>query len=369
MPTHSAGVADVRSPIHLAPNAAKTFHDLSSLALERDDADRWLAEGPRADDLRHAARQVCALAFSGDHPDARRDVHHVLHRLYDLHLARPVPGMTRNQESVELLRLRKQIEQAWQAWEHNRIGDVPENLTPDAIGGAIKAMWRQHAGHNHPVFEFMRTEADRAQIIKYFTTDYALNMRFYDLIVLSLLGIDEDVRMEVAGNFWDEMGQGNAARTHVRLYRDLLDYLGIEDNPAAFVDALGWEGLGGYNLLLYFALNRREYFRSIGALAITELSDPDQYAKLIEGCRRVGIGTDRPSVLDYYSEHVEVDALHGDGWIDNVIVPVLRRYPDQARAVLEGAAMRLNTSKDYWDWQLAEMRLLGKSAPDAVATL
>ncbi|NVN10372.1 iron-containing redox enzyme family protein [Nguyenibacter vanlangensis] len=277
--------------------------------------------------------------------------------------------MTANQYSIELLRVRCAIEKAWMDWEVSRVGKLPSNVSPENIGAAIKTLWREHAGHNHAVFDFMKTEATRQQIIKYFTTDYALNMRFYDLIVLSLVGIDEDVRMEVAHNFWDEMGQGNPARTHVRLYRDLLEHLDIQDTPEAFVDALGWAGLSGYNLLLYFAFNRREYFRSIGALAITELSDPEQYAKLLAGCRRVGIGTDRPSVLDYYSEHVEVDALHGDGWIDNVIVPILKRYPGEARAVLEGAAMRLNSSQAYWDWQLAEMKALSARKRAALAPI
>ncbi|MFS3136308.1 iron-containing redox enzyme family protein [Gluconacetobacter sacchari] len=356
MPTESAGGVAARSNLEMMPNAAETLHRLFDAALASQDADLYLANQGHASELHHAVRHLCALGFSADKPEARRDLHRALYKLYDLQICRPSPDVTANQDSVELLRIRKLIEAHWMKWEERRIAGLPDEIAPDQIGEAIKSLWREHSSYGHPVFDFMRDNANRDQIVTYFTTDYALNMRFYDLIVLSLVGIDEDVRMEVAGNFWDEMGQGNPTRTHVRLYRDLLDYLGVKDDPQAFVEALGWEGLAGHNLLVSFALSRRAYFRSIGALAITELSDPDQYARLLDGCRRVGIGTDQSGVLDYYSEHVEVDALHGDGWIDNVIVPVLRRYPDQARAVLEGAAMRLNTSKDYWDWQLATMK-------------
>ncbi|AHI24877.1 hypothetical protein H845_932 [Komagataeibacter xylinus E25] len=368
MLTHAASAAFARPNSNSVDDTPQTLLRLVNDALASDSADAFVASRGAEDDLRALVERSCELAFTENDLNARKTVHRVLHDLYGLHLSKPLPGLADNQYSVQLLRIRRMMETSWMKWELAHTGPVPSGIEPEAIGAAIKSLWKSHSGHNHAVFDFMKTDASRTQIIKYFTTDYALNMRFYDLIVLSLVGIDEDVRMEVANNFWDEMGQGNPARTHVQLYRDLLEYLQIEDAPERFVDALGWEGLSGYNLLLYFAFNRREYFRSIGALAITELSDPDQYAKLLAGCRRVGIGTDRPSVLDYYSEHVEVDALHGDGWIDNVIVPVLRRYPGEAQAVLEGAAMRLNSSKAYWDWQLAEMAKVAPTPKFALAT-
>ncbi len=369
MLTHAGGAAFARPEINIADDTPQALRRLVNDALSNDSADTFLASGGASGQLEALVQRCCEMAFAESDLGARRNVHRVLHDLYGLHLSRPHPGLTDNQYSIEMLRARRAIEASWMEWELGQVGPIPTNVEPEAIGDAIKFLWKNHSGYNHAVFDFMKTDASRPQIIKYFTTDYALNMRFYDLIVLSLVGIDEDVRMEVAHNFWDEMGQGNPARTHVRLYRDLLEYLQIEDSPEQFVDALGWEGLSGYNLLLYFAFNRREYFRSIGALAITELSDPEQYAKLLSGCRRVGIGNDQPSILDYYSEHVEVDALHGDGWIDNVIVPVLRRYPGEARSVLEGAAMRLNSSKAYWDWQLAEMKAAKLVSPVALAAV
>lgn len=369
MLTHAGGVAPARPNTLTADDTPQTLHRLVKDALSNNKADTFLASRGASGQLEALVQRCCDMAFAGSDLAARKTVHRVLHDLYGLHLSRPHPGLTDNQYSIELLRARRAIEASWMDWELAQAGPIPANVEPESIGDAIKSLWRGHSGYNHAVFDFMKTDASRPQIIKYFTTDYALNMRFYDLIVISLVGIDEDVRMEVAHNFWDEMGQGNPARTHVRLYRDLLDYLQIEDSPEQFVDALGWEGLSGYNLLLYFAFNRREYFRSIGALAITELSDPEQYAKLLAGCHRVGIGSDRPSVLDYYSEHVEVDALHGDGWINNVIVPVLRRYPGEAQSVLEGAAMRLNSSKAYWDWQLAEMKAVKAAPKVALATV
>lgn len=353
----SASLEAVRPPFAVTPEGdVAAFVSLTEDALQAPDADVFLQDSGRVEDLESCTSGLIRQAFEEGDIVARRAAHAFLKRCYDLHIQKPVPPLTGNQNSVELLKVRKRVEAAWMAWEKRRIPAVSRHVTYENIADEIKRLWRTHSGYNHEIFAFMKTDANRDQIVKYFTTDYALNMCFYDLIVLSLVGIEEDVRPEVSHNFWDEMGQGNFKRTHVQLYRNLLNYLGVNDKPETFVAALGWEGLSGYNQLLRFALTRQDYFRSIGALAITELSDPEQYAKLIHGCHRVGIGADNPGVLDYYSEHVEVDALHGDGWIDNVIVPILRRYPEQADAIIEGAVMRLNASKDYWDWQFAEMK-------------
>lgn len=332
------------------------FISMTTAALQAPDADIHLIEAGQIQKLETHTLRLIKLAFESDDELARRAAHVFLKQCYDLHVQKPSSFLTANQDSLELLKVRKCAEKAWMAWERKRIPQISDQVSSENIGREIKNLWKSHPGHNHEIFDFLKTQASRDQIILYFMTDYALNMRFYDLIVLSLIGIEEEIRPEVACNFWDEVGRGDFTVTHVQLYQRLLNYLGIQDDPENFVSALGWEGLAGYNLLLHFALTRRDYFRSIGALAITELSDPSQYEKLLEGCRRAGIGNDKPEVLDYYREHIEVDAQHGDGWLDRVIVPLSRRHPDQVRPILEGAIMRLNSSKDYWDWQLKETK-------------
>lgn len=293
-------------------------------------------------------------AFFERQSNALLDAHHVLRRLYDLQLAPAHASEAEHQYNVQLMAIRAELERAW---VHSELASVSAlGIAPGEAAPVIRDAWQAHPSFNHPIFDFMEREASWEQIALYFTCDYALNMRFYDLIALACLAVDEEARCEVVANLWDEVGRGERSRTHVTLYRNVLDHIGSSGQREDYLAMLGWEGLAGYNLLMYLALARRQHFRYIGALAITELSDPNQYTKLLRGCARVGIGVDAPGVLDYYQEHVSVDALHGEGWIEHVIEPAIRNYPVHSSEIVEGAILRMNSTSRYWDRLLNRMK-------------
>lgn len=319
------------------------------------DIDDYLgANQAERDHLFAVAGSTARAAFEDGSQAALRDVHLTLFRIYDLSICPPAAPHARHQLSIELLRLRKLLEVAWLAHEDRRVEVF--RASDDATAGIkvrLVTAWQTHPSFHTPIFPFLAREADEAQVKRYFSSDYKLNVHFYDLIVLALVGAAGPTRPEIAGNFWDEMGKGGEQLTHVRLYERLLDYFGIsgDSDPATMT----WQALAGYNTMLRMAITRDAYLEYVGALAITELADPRQYGLLLEGCKRLGLGADNPEILDYYSEHVTVDAIHGEGWVDHVIVPLVGNDPDKARHVMRGAFMRLNTSADYWDRLLESM--------------
>jgi hypothetical protein len=204
----------------------------------------------------------------------------------------------------------------------------------------------------HPLFGYLAREASREDLIAFFLSDAAVIVRFCDLVVLSMVGVDDEIRPELAENFWDEMGQGQFQDRHVKLYRDLLEYAGVNlpgETLAAdqFSDHLNWQGYAGYNLYLFLCLHRKNQFRSLGALGAAEMMDPDQYSQVLAGCRRVGLEDEEK--LAYYAGHAEMDIAHGDGWCDNVLVPLTQRYPDRRAEIVEGALIRMNITLDYYD--------------------
>ncbi|MBS1206816.1 MAG: iron-containing redox enzyme family protein [Proteobacteria bacterium] len=93
------------------------------------------------------------------------------------------------------------------------------------------------------------------------------------------------------------------------------------------------------------ATNRQHYYKSIGAMAMTELLDPPQYMKLVNGIKRVGIN-EKHAI--YYSEHIEVDVDHAEGWLSRVIEPLVCNNPDTAKEILLGASLRLQSCADYY---------------------
>ncbi|KVN04822.1 spermidine/putrescine ABC transporter [Burkholderia sp. MSMB1552] len=338
-----------------AAAAPATRADL--LAMPIGDAILALIGTPRFErsvhvDDRFAARWQARLvgwlrrAFVEGDEAALIDVHRVLFALYDLHVADPAMPAVVNQFAPFLMAVRGTIEQHWLAAEYQRIGAAPVFESPDALITALRSAVQAHPASHHPLFDLLAMHATRAQLEAFFRSDTALNVRFFDLIVMAMIGSHPEARKELASNFWDEVGRGDPQHSHVNLFRHLLTDVGIAPSSTDFASELGWQGLRGYNLFMLCALNRQHYFKLLGVMAATELLDPPQYRKLIAGCRRLGLG---PSMTRYYDEHVTVDDVHGEGWLDNVIRPLAQREPRAMSAVWAGCMLRLASCGDYYD--------------------
>ncbi len=177
---------------------------------------------------------------------------------------------------------------------------------------------------------------------------------------MGLVGSMQETRAEIAQNLWDEIGQGSNEITHVNLCKDLLKRRDIALPDNHFAHLYDWQGTAGYNAFMFGGVNRWHYFKSLGVMAMTELLDPPQYQKLVAGCRRIGL-TERD--MYYYSEHISVDIGHADGWLNNVIVPIGKKYPAALEEVYVGAALRLQKCCDYYDRLLESLQAL--DAPGA----
>lgn len=292
------------------------------------------------------ANHLTQLAFEEHDPSALLSVHRSLKDIYGMHISAS-PEASLNQYNPFLEQVRQIIEAGWMESEVKRgmvdPDDIPDQM--DQFSDFFKDVVFSHKAMNHPLYDFLETQASEGQVREFFQSEYALNVRFFDIIVLAALGTKEGVRREVSENLWDESGNGSETRAHTFLYEHLLDQLGITHGDGSLVDQMGWQALAGHNLFLHLGLNRSNYHRFVGCLGATELMDPSSYTKFMAGCRRLGLDT--IADLAYYTEHIGVDVKHGNGWIDNVMLPML----DSKKAAYEfllGAQMRLNTSNDYY---------------------
>ncbi|WP_244136369.1 iron-containing redox enzyme family protein [Burkholderia sp. BCC0405] len=340
---------------------------LTSLSLSIDDAvsvlidDEMLEEQVEMhpeweESFLKRVREALDRAFVERDADDMKAVHRALFLLYELHVVDGTSSRAVNQFNPSLTRVRRCIERAWIDHEKRHLGNrIVGELDGNALKQALKDLWASHPVASHPLFDYLEKDASLDQIVAFFKSDSALNIRFFDLLLYSMIGSREGVRRELAQNFWDESGRGEGARSHVSLFRNLLNVVGAGNGRDNHVGELGWQGLAGYNLFMLACVNRQHYFKLLGIMAMTELLDPSQYEKLARGCRRVGLGRD--AELDYYDEHVTIDVIHGEGWLSNVIVPIIEETPTVAGDILLGASLRMATCHDYYDALLA--RLVG----------
>ena len=341
--------------------------------LEEPDLDRVLEhEVGLEENLIYTARTLARRAYpagvvtGSDHSaveaGARSDLHRALLCLYQQHLHLPTSSPLINQFHPFAMRLLHELERPWEdhmlARAHAHYDLSAAALTDDPAGFAE---WYRNTAFSHPLYEhelyaFISSEASREQLEWFFTMECAGEAAFDDLVALAQVGTRGEVKMEMASNYWDEMGRGRTHAVHTHLFHKLIEDLDLHAPPA---DELSWQVLAGVNVMLWSCISRRNAFRAQGALGAVELLAPQRCTRVVHGARRVGIK--KKSVV-YYGAHAIIDIGHAEGWLRNVIEPQVAAHPDSRIGIAEGLIVRADASLDYFDYCLAHARALAAPA-------
>jgi hypothetical protein len=193
---------------------------------------------------------------------------------------------------------------------------------------------RSGPGQGDPLFPWIAEHATRAEMRWFLTQEVAGEAGFDDLVALTQVKMPQQAKLEMARNYWDEMGRGAAKGMHGPMLGRLAKTFGIKPTPETTVP----EALALGNLMVALAFNRRFAFQSVGALGVIEMTAPTRVGFVNEGLRRLGIGVrDR----HYFALHASLDIRHSQAWNREVLLPLVSEDPRRARPIAEGALMRL----------------------------
>lgn len=278
-------------------------------------------------------------AFQQKEPISLYQIHNTLYQLYNLQICEPHAPQAKTQHHPFFYEIRTIIENLW-------LESLKTDLTSNdkTISEHITQLCNEENLSEHPLFNFLAYDATERQLHAFFMSDYELNIRFFDLLVLALLNSPLTARNEMIKNLWDESGRGNKKETHVKMFNDLIEHHQIKDQTTITAHD-SWEKFAGYNLFMMASLNRQYYYYLMGIMAATEIIDPKSYLKVQTACERFGLDH---WLYRYYAEHSEIDIEHAKGWLDYVIEP-LAKEKDIKNDILIGAQYRLQTCKDYYD--------------------
>jgi hypothetical protein len=292
-----------------------------------------------------------------DH-SARDELHRALLLLYQQHMRLPHEGMSEYQFHPLTSHLMHELQTPWER-DMLRRAHSAYDLSLDALPSAPEdfSAWYRDTAFGHPLYEhdlytFVASEAERHQLEWFFRMECAGEAAFDDLLALAQVGTRGDVKMEMAANFWDEMGRGKSHAVHTHLFHELIDGLELEA-PAA--SELPWQVLAGVNVMLWSCIPRRNAFRAQGSLGAVELLAPQRCTRLVHGAIRVGI---RKKTVVYYGAHAVIDIGHAEGWLSHVIEPQVQSVPESRLGIAEGLVVRADASLDYFDYCLARARSL-----------
>jgi hypothetical protein len=189
-------------------------------------------------------------------------------------------------------------------------------------------------GQDDPLFPWLAEAAPREAMVWFLQQEVAGEAGFEDLVALTQLKMPDRAKLELARNYWDEMGQGHASGMHGPMLGRLAEALRIPYDT----DGVVWESLALGNVMVALASNRRYAYQSIGALGAIELTAPGRAACVNAGLKRLEIGGE---ARRYFALHATLDVKHSEAWNREVLGPIVAERPEVAPAIAEGALLRL----------------------------
>lgn len=205
---------------------------------------------------------------------------------------------------------------------------------PDAFVAWFEGLKETGPGQGDPLFPWLAHAAPRQAMIWFLEQEVAGEAGFDDLVALTQVKLPARAKLELARNYWDEMGQGHASGMHGPMLSRLAADLELRGGSSHVV----WESLALGNLMVALASNRRYTFHSIGALGVIELTAPGRAACVNAGLKRLAVaGASR----QYFALHATLDVKHSEAWNREVLRPLVSADPQVAPAIAEGALMRL----------------------------
>ena len=191
-------------------------------------------------------------------------------------------------------------------------------------------------GQGDPLFPWLAEHATLDDMRWFVFQELSGEAGFDDLVALAQLGLPPRAKLEMARNYWDEMGRGKERAMHGPMLERLAEELDVaslarDEQPV-------WESLALSNLMVALASNRCYAYQAIGALGVIELTAPGRAELVNAGLTRLGIGGE---ARRYFALHATLDVKHSKAWNSEVLAPLVEQEPRAARALAEGALMRL----------------------------
>ena len=189
-------------------------------------------------------------------------------------------------------------------------------------------------GQHDPLFDWLAEEASLEELRWFLRQEAAGEAGFDDLVAMTQVKLPDRAKLELARNYWDEMGHGRMVGMHGPMLAKLTRAL--ELNPA--IETTAWQSLALANAMTAMATSRRYAWHSVGALGVIELTAPGRSAKVAAGLKRLGRSAEERR---YFDLHAVLDVKHSEAWNAEAIRPSVEEDPRRARAMAEGALMRL----------------------------
>lgn len=298
-----------------------------------------------------------AHAWAGSMDPFGDDLQLALYVCYELHY-RGFEGVDPAWEwSPELLGVRAALEQVF-------LAALRDATFAGADAGAVLAGLLEEDTAAYGVSHHLRDVGSWDQMCDYIAMRSAYHLKEADPHAWVIPRLSGRAKAGVVAVEYDEFGAGRADRIHARLYADLMAGLGLDPRYGRYVDATPAAALATVNLMSMAGLHRGLRGVLLGHFATVEITSPPSAARMAAAMRRLGAPQ---RCVEFYTEHVEADAVHEQVMRHEVIGGLLDDEPGLAGDVVFGVR-----ATELLEDRLAELLLdhwrAGRSALHSLAS-
>ncbi len=213
---------------------------------------------------------------------------------------------------------------------------------PEAFVAWFDNLKETGKGQGDLLFPWLAERATLDEMRWFVEQEAAGEAGFDDLVALSQVKMPVRAKLELARNYWDEMGRGNAKGMHGPMLEALVHALGVTPR----IDATLAPSLALGNTMAALATNRSYAYHAIGALGVIELTAPTRAVQVSLALRRLRVSV---KARHYFDLHAVLDVKHSETWNREVFASIVAETPDAAIHIAEGALMRLQCGADCFD--------------------
>lgn len=287
----------------------------------------------------------------GAQPAGPRDRVLTLLAIHDLHRAplEDVGDRVRWQHHPAVADAKTRLEASW-IDELDRRVDVrhPGETDSDDVVASLRTLAARDRGA--AIYRWVAERGDWASVLDFLALEGGPDDVFDDLVATCQVGLPPGpAKMELASNYWDEMGNGRFADVHNVLYRRFVDAVGLRTVPR---DEQPTAALERDALLGLVASNRALQPEMLGVLGLIELEAGPNCRYVDHGLARLGASDDARA---FYQMHAAVDPRHGQGWLDNAVGPLVAERPEWGPRILRGARWKSLVNAAFHDWAHAAL--------------
>ena len=207
-------------------------------------------------------------------------------------------------------------------------------LEADAFMHWFENLKQEAPGQGDALFPWLANKATMQQMWWFLQQEAAGEAGFDDLVAMTQVKLPTQAKLEMARNYWDEMGRGHENSMHGPMLEKTVKDLQL--NPT--IENTAWESLALANLMVAMAINRRYAYQSIGALGAVEMTAPTRVGLVNDGLKRLNVDFE---TRKYFQLHATLDIKHSAAWNTEVIYTLVKSNPLIAKPIAEGALMRL----------------------------